>query len=133
MKLFRFMSKKEYIRFMNGEKLINNTDHKKYRNGACESVGFCFFNYAEYKPEEMLHSVTGIVSMDICCIFETARDKVRKSRGKYSKAITRDSLERESIIAKEYCTTEYSKETFRLLEYAEPDWFNWEEWEWKKV
>ena len=37
---------------------------------------------------------------------------------------------RESFIANEYCTTEYSKETFKLIKYAIPDWFNSIEWNW---
>ncbi len=130
MKLFRFMSSSEFNKYINGDKLINNNDHKFYKTA---STGFCFFNYAEYNPEEMLHSVTGIVSMDICCIFEVSRNFVKKSYGRYSKAKYKDSFKREIVVAKEYCTTEYSKENFKLLKYAIPDWFNWEKWDWKEL
>lgn len=129
MKLFRFMSLGEFQKYCNGEILINNTNHKE--NGqASNSIGFCFFNIADYKPEIMLHSLTGVANVSICVIFETKRENIRKSKGRYSRAI--NEYERESFIAKEYCTTTYSKDTFKLLEYAIPDWFNEEEWDWKE-
>lgn len=129
MKLFRFMSLGEFQKYCNGETLINNTNHKE--NGrASNSIGFCFFNIADYKPEKMLHSVTGIANVSICVIFETKRENVRKSKGRYSRAI--NEYEREQFIAKEYYTTTYSQDTFKLLKYAIPDWFNEEEWEWKE-
>ena len=37
---------------------------------------------------------------------------------------------RESFMAKEYCTTQYSNKTFKLLKYAVPDWFNEDNWLW---
>lgn len=129
MKLFRFMGLGEFQKYCNGETLINNTNHKE--NGqASNSIGFCFFNIADYKPEIMLHSLTGVANVSICVIFETKRENIRKSKGRYSRAI--NEYERESFIAKEYCTTTYSKDTFKLLEYAIPDWFNEEEWDWKE-
>ena len=27
---------------------------------------------------------------------------------------------------------EYNKDKFKLLKYAIPDWFNWDNWEWKE-
>lgn len=129
MKLFRFMSLGEFQKYCNGEILINNTNHKENRQ-ASNSIGFCFFNIADYKPEIMLHSLTGVANVSICVIFETKRENIRKSKGRYSRAI--NEYERESFIAKEYCTTTYSKDTFKLLEYAIPDWFNEEEWDWKE-
>lgn len=130
MKLFRFMSLGEFQRYCNGEKLINKTEHKKEWQSS-KSVGFCFFNIADYKPEKMLHSITGIANVSICVIFETERKNIIKSRGRYSRAVENAyTTTRESFIAKEYCTTEYSKETFKLLKYAIPDWFNEENWLW---
>lgn len=125
------MSKEEFDKYIKGENLINSKDHNKIDNRKTNSIGFCFFNYAHYKPEEILHSVTNIVSIDVCCIFETERNNVRRTNGRYSKAISRDSLIRTSFIAHEYCTTKYSKETFKLIKYAIPDWFNWDNWNWK--
>lgn len=130
MKLFRFMSYEEFKKYCKGAKMLNTTNHNKDNYKKTNSIGFCFFNYAEYKPEEMLHSVFGIVSCNICCIFETDRKNVRRTYGRYSQAINKDSLERRTIIAHEYCTIEYDKDTFKLLKYAIPDWFNWEKWNW---
>ena len=130
MKLFRFMSYEEFKKYCKGAKMLNTTNHNKDNYKKTNSIGFCFFNYAEYKPEEMLHSVFGIVSCNICCIFETDRKNVRRTYGRYSQAINKDSLERRTIIAHEYCTIEYDKDTFKLLKYAIPDWFNWEKWKW---
>lgn len=141
MKLFRFMSLGEFQKYCNGKKLINNTDHNRERNKATNSVGFCFFNYADYKPEKMLHSVTGIADVSICVIFETKRENVIKSKGRYSRTIASDNTDdellltmtRESFVAKEYCTTQYSNKTFKLLKYAVPDWFNEDNWLWLGV
>lgn len=137
MKLFRFMSLGEFQKYCNGEILINNTNHKE--NGqASNSIGFCFFNIADYKPEKILHSVTGIANVSICAIFETKRENIIKSKGRYSRTIVSDNmndellLTREIFIAKEYCTTIYSDENFKLLQWSIPDWFNEEEWEWKE-
>ena len=130
MKLFRFMSYEEFKKYCKGAKMLNTNNHNKDNYKKTNSIGFCFFNYAEYKPEEMLHSVFGIVSCNICCIFETDRKNVRRTYGRYSQAINKDSLERRTIIAHEYCTIEYDKDTFKLLKYAIPDWFNWEKWNW---
>ena len=132
MKLFRFMSYEEFEKYYNNKELINTTNHNKDNSKKTNSMGFCFFNFAEYKPEEMFHSVFGIVDCSICCIFETDRKNVRRTYGRYSQAINKNSLQRRTIIAHEYCTTEYDKNKFKLLEWAIPDWFNWNKWEWKE-
>lgn len=131
MKLFRFMSKEEFDKYIKNEKLVNNTDHAKAGQKS-NSIGFCFFNYAHYKPEEMLHSLTGIVDFDVCCIFETERNNVKRTYGRYSKAISKNSFIRETIIAHEYCTTEYSKGNFKLLKHSIPVWDNWDNWKWEE-
>lgn len=131
MKLFRFMSQEEFKKYCEGAKMLNTTKHNK-EGYKTSSVGFCFFNYAEYKPEEMLHSVFGVVNCSICAIFETTRDNVIKSKGRYSRAIERNSIHRETFLANEYCTKEYDKNTFRLIKWAIPDWFNWDNWDWKE-
>lgn len=133
MKLYRFMSKEEFKKYIDGEKLINKTNHHKENNRKTNSVGFCFFNYAHYKPEAIFHSVTGVVRTDICCIFETERENVRKTWGRYARTIDEEKMLRESFIAKEYCTTEYSKDTFKLIKCTIPNWFEREEWDWQNL
>lgn len=133
MKLFRFMSYEEFEKYCNNEELINTTNHSKDNCKSTNSVGFCFFNFAEYKPEEMLHSVFGIVSCNICCIFETDRKNVRRTYGRYSQPVSKGSIWRRTITAHEFCTTQYSKNKFKLLEWAIPEWTNWDKWEWKEM
>ena len=132
MKLFRFMSIQEFNKYLNNEELKNTTNHNIDNNKKTNSIGFCFFNYAQYKPEEMLHSIFGIANISICAIFETDRKNVIRTYGRYSQPISKESRQRRTIIAHEYCTTEYSKEKFKLLKYAVPDYFNWDNWEWKE-
>ena len=132
MKLFRFMSIEEFKKYKNEEILVNNTDHHFEKNRMTNSVGFCFFNYAQYKPEEILHSVFGITSISICAIFETERTNVKKTWGRYSKPINKISIDRIPFIAKEYCTNTYSKNNFKLIKYAIPEYFNWDNWNWKE-
>lgn len=140
MKLFRFMSKEEFIKYNNGEILVNTTNHKKENNRKSSSIGFCFLNYAHFKPEEAYHFILGssgiFFNYDICAMFETNRDNVVQSKGRYAEPINPieynciSPIERKSFIAKEYCTTTYSKETFKLIKYAKPDWINWDNWLW---
>lgn len=141
MKLFRFMSEEEFIKYNNGEILVNNTNHNKDNNRKTDSVGFCFLNYAHFKPEEAYHFIIGCSGVffdyDICAIFETDRNNVINSRGRYAEPINPieynciPPVERKKFIAKEYCTTKYSKETFKLLQWAKPEWINWDNWEWQ--
>ena len=64
---------------------------------------------------------------------ETKIENVIKSYGRYSKAINNNNLKREIFIATEFCTTEYSKNTFKLIMFAKPNWFEWKTWEWIKT
>lgn len=138
MKLFRFMSMQELIKYKNGETLINNINHNKDSGLKSSSIGFCFLNYAQYKPEEAYHFILccngKLFQYDVCAIFETDRNNVRLTRARYAEPINPNKyyrrLERKSFIAKEYCTTEYSKEKFKLLEYAKPVWTNYDKWNW---
>lgn len=139
MKLFRFMSLNEFIKYKNGEILINNTDYNREKNLKSYSKGFCFLNYAHYKPEIAFHFINGctgkIFEYDICVIFETNRNNVVQSRARYAEPVKPTNamslLNRKSFIAKEYCTTTYDKEKFKLISIAKIEWNNWEKWDWK--
>lgn len=145
MRLFRFMSIDEFNKYVNGKKLINNTNHHKENNQKTNSIGFCFLNLDEYKPEEALHFLTGIVNFSICAVFETNNENVRRTKGRYNilaKASRPTNVyanyfellnsEYNGFIANEYCTTKYSKDNFKLIKYTIPDWFNQHEWKWIK-
>ena len=120
MQVFRFMSKEEFERFNNGETLHNNTVH----NAKCTSIGFCFFDIKDYKPHEAVHFLSGIVSFDICAVFEVDKSKVKERYGLYHK--NTDTLIPcifpSRFYATEYCTTEYSDKDFKLIKYSENIW-----------
>ncbi len=131
MKVFRFMSNEEFKKYKNGETLINNTIHEAKTN----SIGFCFLNIKEFEPEEAMHFLSGIVAFDVCAVFET-KDKMQKTYGVYAKPIKRTGNPMEDLLnifsgftdtftANEYCTTEYNKETMKLLKYSEEIWKQW--------
>ena len=138
MKLFRFMSRKEFKKYINEEELINNQNHHLNHKSKTNSIGFCFLNLDEYKPEEALHFLSGIVDLDICAVFEVNEDKVKETYGIYARQDVNISLfdiligKIPSFEAKEYCTTKYSNKDFKLLKYAIPEWSNKEQWNWKK-
>ena len=98
------------------------------------SVGFCFLNAKEYEPEYAIHFLSGLVSNEICAVFEVDPKNLKKTFGKYAKPLK--SFEElfmpiETFIANEYCTSEYSNKTFKLVEYAKPELFDFEYKKWK--
>lgn len=139
MKVFRFMSINEFKKYINGSTLINNKNHHQKYNRRTNSIGFCFFNLDEYKPEKAVHFLTGIVNLDICVVFEVNEEKLKETYGIYAKQDINISIfdiligKIPSFEAKEYCTTEYSNKDFKLVKYAIPEWSNKEQWKWKNI
>ena len=143
MKVFRFMSVKEFRKYMLGYKLKNSTNHYLENNMKTNSTGFCFFYLDDYKPEKALHMVSGIVNWEICAIFEVPKGKLKETWGRYSKFSQignypmyvyknyEELIKSQSFISKEYCTQEYEKNTFKLIAFAIPEWYNDKEWEWR--
>lgn len=127
MKLFRFMSLEEFRKYQRGEELYNNTNHKEKYNYKTPSVGFCFFDFEKYRPEQMIHSLTGIASLEICLVVETEKSNVKESYGQY---VLYKKWQINSKVQKitEYCTTNYNNKDFKFVSWAKPDWFNWEKW-----
>lgn len=128
MKLFRFMSNTEFQKYQNGEILKNNTIHEAKTN----SVGFCFLDFKDYTPEYALHFLSGIVSFDVCAVFET-EEKINQSYGIYAKPLeeTGDPLSdliyfikrfNEKITVNEYCTQKYSNKNMKLIKYSKEIW-----------
>lgn len=130
MKVFRFMSKKEFEKFNNGEILENNTKHM----AKTASVGFCFFDLKDYKPHEAVHFLSGLVSFDICAVLEVDKNKLKESWGIYHKPaepvltgnlfqdILNSLYNDEKFTAKEYCTTEYNSKNFKLISFSVDIW-----------
>lgn len=123
--------KKNLKNFKIGEKLYNNTKHKAKTN----SEGFCFINEKDFTPEEAVHFLSGIVSFDICAVFET-NEKLKKTYGIYAKPIKRseDFMNNlinillnvnETITIDEYCINEYDNKKFKLLKYSKDIWKQW--------
>lgn len=131
MKLYRFMSFEEFRKYYFNIELNNTINHNRDRKQKTNSIGFCFFRLLDCKPEKMFHSVTGIVDTDICAIFETDRQNVRKGMGRYCQEIE-NTFYRKIIYMNEYSTTRYDKNTFKLDSFAIPIW-NSEKWDWKKI
>lgn len=137
--LFRFMSKKEFEAFREGKTLINETKHQ----GKTNSEGFCFFNINDYTPEEALHFLSGIVSFDVCVVFETKRI-LKQTYGIYAEPIKEignilDDLIKvlsgqiKKFTATEYCTTKYNNKDFKILKYGENLWKQWKPEEQTKI
>lgn len=127
MRVFRFMSNDEFEKYLAGEKLINKTDHRKkylYSN----SKGFCFFEYLDWDgcgvdgitPEYASEFLDGIASMDVVAVFETNQG-LAKSIGRYADPYGSFF---DTIWMDEYCTEEYSKDTFRLIKYGHVEYDN---------
>ena len=141
MELFRFMSKEEFSKLIKGEVLYNYTIHI----GKTNSVGFCFLSLKEYKPEEAIHFLSGIVNMEVCVKIRT-KDKFKKSYGIYAKSLNKtqnvdvelffDLLLGLSKIEKmkvtEYTCKKYSLENIEILSYAKPIWGK-SNWDWKSI
>lgn len=132
MKVFRFMSKLEFEKYKNDITLINNKRH----DGKTNSIGFCFLNIEEFTPEEAMHFLSGIATFDVCAVFET-EEKLNKTYGIYAKPIKSTGNPFEDLLnlfsgytdnftANEYCITEYSKKTMKLLKYSEEIWRQWD-------
>lgn len=139
MKVFRFMSREEFFKYMNGETLQN----KKKHIGKTNSIGFCFLDLEEYKPEEACHFLCGIVSGDICAVFEVEESLLNKTWGiyrkpkEYSEDVMKNTVNLIlfpiNFTANEYCTTEYSNKDFKLISFALPRWFDftYSNWRWR--
>lgn len=128
MKLFRFMSKKEFDVLMKGDKLINNKIHTGYTN----SVVFCFMEGDTDDAEYSYQFLCGIVSDEVCVIFETDK-KLTKSWGRYANPYGSFF---DTMTETEYCTNEYDLEDFKPLKYTENiDYIfsDEDEWLWKEI
>ena len=140
MQIFRFMCIEEFRKYYLGETLINTRNHHEL-NQRTNSVGFCFFDLKDFKAEEAMHFLTGIVNTQICAIFDTDK-KLKQTHGRYHSLNEKpklkvfsnydDMIEYENaFIATEYCTKKYSNKDFKLIKYTIPNWFT-NEWKWYK-
>lgn len=133
MKLYRYMSAKEYELLMAGETLENR---KTFTNARTDSQGFCFLpeiiNFSvydedaeeeidfEYTPEMALEFLSGIVTAEILVEFDVHPSLVRQSYGVYADPTWISGWDGRIEIT-EYCAPTYSKDTFIPRRYATID------------
>lgn len=123
MRVLRFMSLEEFNAFNAGEVLINKLDHRK--DGAkSDAIGFCFLNADNQNPEYAFSFLSGIVSNDVCAVFETNK-ALKQTTGRF--ADPDEDVDFLSILAgyygegmdiEEFSTTEYSQLDFTLVEWC---------------
>lgn len=125
MEIFRFMSKKEFNKYLKGEELINKKKHKGYTN----SEGFCFMDCEDYEPEDAYMFLSGIVSTGVCVVFETKKE-LTNSYGIYADPY---GALFDSFTSDEYCIEKYSKKDFKLIKYCydfDKKYCQDKEWKW---
>lgn len=105
------MSIEELKKLLNSKNLINNTVHKANTN----SVGFCFMKYDEM-PEEAYKYLSGVVSKDLCVVFETKK-RLRKSFGIYADPY---GYFFDTVVKDEYCINKYNLKEFQIIKLAIP-------------
>ena len=148
MKVFRFMSTKEFEKYRSGKKLKNKTNHKKQNHRKTTSIGFCFLSLDDFEPEYAYKFLSGIVTDDVCVVFEVDEKKLKQSEARYSRPLTDEEDEKEieklnlnggffnflistlqvmkdlnsngSMMVKEYYCTKYNNKDFKLIKYAKP-------------
>lgn len=129
MQIFRFMSYDEFNKYRSGKVMRSKKDHSKKYGSKTSSKGFCFLDTEDFTPEQAMHFLSGIVSFDVCAVFETD-EILNKSFGIYAEHIESDidllkllvlGIEK-SFKATEYCTTEYDKRRYKLLKYSKDIW-----------
>lgn len=122
MELYRFMSIEELKALLGEKTLENNTKHDAKTN----SEGFCFMNIKDHDPEYAYQFLSGIVSEDVCVVFETNK-KLKKSYGIYADPYGNFF---DTITENEYCIDKYNLKDFKILKLAIPDLFK-DKWKWE--
>ena len=122
MKVLRFMSKEEATKLFFCERLVNNTDHSKSNNSM--SKGFCF--WIGDNPKDAFMYLCGIVSQDICVVFDVDVKDSMYSFGTYADIYSDDFFA--TTRKKEICVSEYSISIFKPLCAYLPicEGLNWE-------
>lgn len=131
MKLVRFMSRVELLKYQGGYTICNPS---VWRIGGwrSSSVGVCFFDDTE-PPEERLRYASGVVDSEICAVFETvpfARIQPAESEGVYrdpdndlptlEELFTMDLKKLKCRHVREWCLPEYDKSILKLIRVGYP-------------
>ena len=126
MKLYRFMSNVECLKFLHGKVLENHTDHSVKCGTASTAKGFCFGIGDKEQARKDFRRLKGIVDLSILVVADVkpeSEDKFMSCQGRY---IDYDKMEDEgkSLVDyptfnkphkmfDEYCTEEYSLNDFK--------------------
>lgn len=141
MKLIRFMSVVELDKFRAGELLDNRKDHHALEAHKTDAVGFCFLDYDEYDEQKAYHFLSGIVSPEICAVFQVDDVVVEKymknGEGTFAAPMASFTDFFSSMQVTEYSTQRYSNQNMELLKYSDNFNDNWDEgferiFPWKK-
>ena len=129
-RIFRFMSKSEFNKFLNEKNLLNQKDFSKEARSS--SRGFCFLEKGQISPEESLEYLSGIVNTDICAVFDIPIRNMSRSSGAYSSndATIADVMYGYGLVSlEEWCIEKYNSSMATLVEFAanveEGTPFNW--------
>lgn len=138
MKLLRFMSRSEFDKFRAGELLENTVNHSAVHQQKTDSEGFCFLDYDEHDEQYAYHFLSGIVSPEICAVFEIpdadAAKYLKRGEGRFA---TPGGSFFESMMVTEYSTLRYHNKAMTLLKFCDDFNDRWAEdshdriFEWK--
>lgn len=127
MRYVRFMGIDELRKYFAGETLRNHTIWSE--TSGTKSVGFCFFDEL-VSPEKRLEYLTGVVDLSLVAVFERLDSMpMRIAQGRYRNPDKdmKDGNILELLLTppvtmrvKEYSTTEYSKESMKLVKVGRP-------------
>lgn len=72
------MSSYEALRLINGETVVNNTDHNKDNQRSTDSVGFCYFDWNDKDKTiyDYASKISGIADMEVCLV-ATPKDEYK--------------------------------------------------------
>ena len=126
-RLFRFMSHDEYDMLMSGEVMFSSRNHAARSRTA--SKGFCFLTVRDIRDilgfygangiedwrtvQFAYEFLSGIVSDDVCVMFENVTTHLEDSYGVYADPMTDDWYGR--ITVPEVCTDAYSIHSMRPI------------------
>lgn len=108
-RLHRFCSNAEFLAYMWGALLRNESDHSPR---ATTSKGFCFFRG---DIDKWAHRLNGLVDFDVLLTLDVPSEAVTRSKGVYTDWSDRKNPRPATFL--EYCATIYSRDTFKLVSY----------------
>lgn len=108
-RLHRFCSMTEFLRYMEGERLENRSCHSQR---ATTSVGFFFF---EGNIAEWARRLNGLVDFDVLMTVDAPRSGLCKGRGVY--ADWSDDRNPRPALFNEFSTVSYCRDEFLLVDY----------------